>query len=158
MSDSPDILAMKHRFAVELLKLRDPFRAAMAVESSVAVAIGYCQAWPSDPVVREHIDKLINAKVNVLPTRDDLSRELWDIGTNTLTRTDVKDRLAALKLYAEVNEFMPKSNAGSVSVNTQAGPRVLVVPQFGSPEEWRTLAMAQQSKLIAEARAGATQH
>lgn len=142
----------KRLFAVELLKFRIAWEAAQVVfPGDVYAQIEAEQTWKHDPVVIEHVRKLqAETNVTVLPTRDDLAREFWKIGREA-SQNKVSERLAALRNFGEVMEYMGKSSGPSVSITNTNAAHILEVPQFGTPEEWQAKARLQQTKLIEEA-------
>src|SRR5690606_38718084 len=87
-----------------------------------------------------------------LPTKAELAREVWRIGTNP--RTSVDERLKALRLYADVRGYIEKYQAGTVINNTNnvlSQNRVMLVKDFGTDEEWELAVEEQQRKLIESA-------
>lgn len=143
----------KRTFAVELVRWQNPWLAAMAVyPKDMASAMIAEQRWPMDIVVQDHIRKLKSEQnVTVLPTKEDLLRELWKIGKSAEQNTaKIPERLAALRMYAEVSEFMPRGGGAAIQINNTNNnqPHVLVVPDHGSPDEWMAKARKQQTVLI----------
>ena len=144
----------KRAFAVELVRWQNPWLAAMAVyPKDMSSAMIVEQRWPMDVVVQDHIRKLkTEQNVTVLPTKEDLLRELWKIGKSAEQNpAKIPERLAALRMYAEVSEFMPRGGGGAaIQINntTNNQPHVLVVPDHGTPEQWMAKARVQQAKLI----------
>ena len=146
-----DDVELKREFARQLVKLGSPDVAARSMwpnepQRSMLVAM----AWPSDTVVKEAIAEF-EAKTDLkklIPSKEDLLRELWHIGTGERP-TDTKDRIAALAKFADVAGFIDKGTA--VKVNVGLTNKVMVVPAEQSLEDWERETMAQQEQLIAEA-------
>lgn len=147
-----DELALKHEFAEALLKLpNDPFRAACGVFGNDTVkALEVANRWPFDLVVLQRQAELLDkfGPEEFLPTKTDVARRIWNCGE---AATDTKDKLAAYRLYAELRGFVPKGDAAGVNV-TVNNNRVMVVPAFGTDDQWETNAARQQSKLIEHSR------
>ena len=80
----------------------------------------------------------------VLPSKAMLAEELWNIGTAAIH--DVKDRLAALKLYADIRGFVKRPEPAQPANITNNTQNVLVVPAHGNG--WESAAIDQQAKLI----------
>ncbi len=143
---------IRRLYAVELLKHRDPWQAALATfPGDIDAAIEASRFYPNDPVVVAHMKTVREAKAggDVLPTKDDLARELWK--TARVEGVKIPEKLAALRLYAEVMEYTAKSSSGATVQVNATTPHVLMVPQYGTPEEWEEKTKYQQRKLIEQA-------
>lgn len=152
MTQEVDIIGeQKKRFALELLKTpRDPYSAAVLVfGDDTASAIVASVRWPTDPEVigfQEDI-KDEHGEMSVLPDKAMTAREIWNLATET---ANVEDRLKALRLYAELRNFIERPNANAVTVNNNT-QKVLVVNSHGSEENWERELIEQQRNLITDA-------
>lgn len=115
--------ARKKLYGIELSKGRNnPFQAACVLFEDTSQALWASQHWINDPVViaakNEH--KSLNAED--LLDKDALARKLLNFAderdhTGKFYISEAKDRLAALKLYAEVQGFIGKIDINA-STNT----------------------------------------
>jgi hypothetical protein len=71
---------------------------------------------------------------------EDVKQTLWEMGNNW--RIDAKDRISAMKLYAECNGMIEKTPKVSIENNAN---KVMVVKDYG--DDWETKAAKQQEKL-----------
>jgi hypothetical protein len=151
---------LKREFATELLRLGSPDVAARHMfpdepRRSMLVAM----AWPTDDVVVEAMSELQAAadpKKPLLPTKENLLRELWYLGTDRSIARDTKDRITALGKFAEVAGMIDKQPANVVNVGLTN--KVMVVPAEMSLDDWEKKAVSQQQNLINEAQGDATKH
>lgn len=142
---------LKAKFAEALLRTpTDPFRAAMALFGNDTVrALEVANSWPVDLAVLQRQADLLEqfGPDEYLPTKATVARRIYEVGE---TAADVKDKLAAYKLYADIRGFMPKGETNNnIVVNNN---RVMVVRDFGNDEQWETAAASQQAKLIEHSR------
>lgn len=148
VQDDPEL---KARFAELLLRWPgEAFKVAcMIVGNDTQRAMDIAARWPLDMDVLELQAALIAEQGDeaFLPTKAELARRVFNVGD---TATDVKDKLAAFKLYAEIRSFIVKAEV--VNNNVINNNRVMVMTDFGSDEQWETKAVKQQSKLIEHSR------
>ena len=147
-----DILERKKIFARALF--RDPgnlFNAAMeAWEGDAGQACNHTLLWKNDPDVLAEI-KLLNSRPleEVIASKNQTALLAWDLANDEMA--PVKERVLALRLYSEINNFLPKNdNKANASINLQTN-KVMVVKDHGSDQNWETKAALQQAKLIGEA-------
>ena len=142
----------KARFAEALL--RNPNNAYAAACSvfgmDTATALRVSSEWPYDLFVLQRQAELLEqfGPDEYLPTKAVVARRIYETGE---TATDVKDKLAAFKLYAELRGFVPKGDGANVNL-TVNNNRVMVLRDFGSDDDWETAAAKQQTKLIEHSR------
>lgn len=113
------------------------------------------QVWIHDPSVRAEINALRGDEGEVdecRPSKGELSKAAWDMAH--APGADHKDRVAALRLCAEIEGAIQK---GPAIVNDNRTINVLRVPTRvgSSPEEqdeWKREFKSQQTKLVADAR------
>lgn len=149
-----DETELKRRFAVELLKQpNEPFQAAVAVfGDDTGRALQASHRWPQDAVVIAAMQQAIEelGDMHFLPTKAQLAREAYNIGTDPKVHVD--DRLKAMRLYADIRGYIDKQGA-NVVVNNLTQNKVMLVRDHGSNEDWETAAAEQQRKLIEAANA-----
>ena len=104
--------AKKKLYGIELVKHDTPFQAACEIFEDTSHALWASHHWIYDPVViasKDAYSEAINLK---LLDREQLARKLLDFANekapNGFPTVDAKDRLAAYKLYAEVQGFIGK--------------------------------------------------
>lgn len=110
----------KKQFAAALITLGEAraFDAAVSVfgddKSTLGMSCYAATQWLTDPIVIAEKTRLLS-KENVgqfLPTKDQAARQLWDWCQSPFF--EPKERVAAMKLYAEIQGFIAdpkKSNA-----------------------------------------------
>lgn len=141
----------KKAFAAALLaNPKSPFEAAITVFGPSATELGRASYaatyWPQDREVIAFQQDLLknNGAANFLPTKETASLRVWE-WTNI---GPTEDRIKAMKLYCEMNDFIAKPGANvSVYVNN----RVMEVPVSKSDEDWEREAAASQEKLVRDA-------
>lgn len=125
----------------------DAFAAAKHVfPGNIGKAIRAHSEWVNRPEVIALQDEIQRrADENDLPTKTEIARELFDIGRSGAV--EARDRINALKLYAELLGMLPKGGESTTNNNVTVN-RVMVVPVFDSAEQWEESLRAQQAKLI----------
>lgn len=145
MSAEEDESKYKAAFAALLLENpTNPFQAANGVfPDDTRRALWIATHWLNDPEVRKEVDRLRNkgADLDALPSKADLARAAWE-----LTQVGLfEDRIKAMKLYADIRNFIEKpNNAVNVNVNQN---RVMIVKDHGSNEQWESELLKQQHDL-----------
>jgi dTDP-glucose pyrophosphorylase len=142
---------LKKEFAAQLLRDNgDGFKAAFAVcgdDSGMALQIA--RLWINDPFVVAEQKKLLltsDAKT-FLPTKEQQARDVYVLACDV--KSDLKERLAAHRLYAEIMSHIEKPLVGqSVNVLNQG---VMIVRDAGSNEDWERKALEQQRALTINA-------
>lgn len=156
MGTELDIVAdQKKKFALELLKNpHDPYACAVVVfGDDTASAIAFSYRWQKDYEVLRYQEEYReeHGSINFLPDKSVTAQAIWDIATNAITQTD--DKLKALRLYAEVRNFIEKPNTNNnIAVNLSQN-RVMIVKDHGSDEDWEEQCQAQQMRLVEDATA-----
>lgn len=150
---SPEELArQKDKFADAYLRTpENSFAAACTVfGTDTATALKVSSEWPFDLYVLQRQAELLETfgPDEFLPTKQQVARRIFETGERT---NDVKDKLAAYRLYAELRGFMPRGDGANVSL-TVNNNRVMVMRDFGNDDDWEKSAVTQQSKLIEHSR------
>lgn len=149
-----DDAALKQEFAAHYVRLGNADAAARLVfpdEPGKSLLVG--MAWMNDPDVLAFMAELkatVPPKA-LIPTKEDLLRELWTIGTDRTINRDTKDRIAALAKFADVAGYIEKSGNG-LNLSIGLTNKVMVVPAEQSLDDWEAKAKKQQANLIAEAQ------
>lgn len=146
-----DDIALKKEYAAALLRWPDdPVKAAQSVVGGdTQRAIQISIRWPRDPVVVAHKEELIEehgAEAFTL-SKAELINKLVTIADGE--RVDAKDRIAALAKVAEIRGFIEKPGT-KVEINNVA-PRVMLVRDSGSDDDWERKLAEQQRKLTDDA-------
>jgi len=145
---------LKRKFAEELLRNpNDPYGAAYRLFGTDTIrALQVSQTWVIDPYVLEVQAELLKefGEDEYLPSKAILARRVFDLADRP--NTDVKDRLAAYKLYAEIRSFIAKPETNIQNIQNNTNLRVMVVKDFGNDGEWETKARKHQTKLIEHSR------
>ena len=143
MSENDDEL--KKEYAAALLRWPDdPVRAAKSiVGEDVQRAVQMSMRWVRDPVVVAHRRELVeeHGAEAFTMSKAELINKLAEIADEA---RDSKDRIAALRNIAEIRGFIEKPGT-KIEVNT--APRVMVVRDTGSNDEWERKLEEQQRKL-----------
>lgn len=104
--------ARKKLFGIELAKHDTPFQAACAMFEDTSHALWASHNWLIDPIVIASKDLYNEAVNSKLLDKDELAIKLLKFadekGPNGFPTIDAKDRLAALKLYAEIQGYIGK--------------------------------------------------
>ena len=134
------------RFAAAIAEGEHPYKAALAVlgATETSQALKVHKLWANDPIVINEVSRINNileegdvglSKVAFLTKLLDTHKEL----------KDGKDKIAALRLYAEVRGFLKKDEG--VTVNNVTN-KVLVVNSAGADDDWERKVQRQQLRLI----------
>lgn len=144
--------ANKKRYAEILIRTPDPFVAALELfPDNTTWSAWIAKHWPKNPEVIAFKKDLVGSGFGAdeLPTKDDLSRAIWDKMNGPILPDDFA-KLA--KVYAEVNKMIEKPST-TVSVTPQIIiPKVIEIPNFGSAEEWEAKVEKQQKDLLSVSR------
>lgn len=145
---------LKDLFALALLRQPDnPFQAAVKIfGTDTARALDISHRWPNDQYVLSKQAELLAefGEEAFLPNKHDLARKLYELAD---TLTDGKEKIAALRLYADVRGYIEKQTAiANVTNNTVVQNRVMVMKDHGTDDEWEAKAAKQQGLLIEHAR------
>lgn len=113
------------------------------------LSIAAYSQWPSDPFVIAEMQKIRDSQgeAALLPTREAVALEILKVARDAKT---AQEKLAGYKLYNEMMGHNKPNSGGNLNLYTQ---KVLVVPDKGSEDNWSNGAVAQQQKLVSEARA-----
>ena len=98
----------KQLFAKLLLKLREPFKAALELfPDDTGTALQVAHDWPKDPVVIAIKNGVYDAvdEMDLLPTKAELARGIWDKMQGDLYPDDY---VKLGRLYADVRGFIEK--------------------------------------------------
>jgi hypothetical protein len=112
------------------------------------------QAWIHDPIVRAELNAMRGDEDAVderCPSKADLESEAWDIARNPAV--DAKDRIAAIRLAAEMQGAIQKGPAVAIdnrTINVLRVPTRDVTPEDDADFDLKF--KAQQTKLVADAR------
>lgn len=153
VKDDRDETTLKSAFAAALLRTpHDAFAAACSVfGTDTARALTVANSWVYDTDVLQFQADMIKefGEDAFLPSKLTLARRIYDLGNDV--RAELRDRLAAFKLYAELRNFIEKPAVvqNNVTVNQN---RVMVVRDHGTNDEWAVKVRSQQARLIEHAR------
>ena len=148
-----NVLALKKQFSLALFSVPgNPFKAACIVfPDDISLACKMAVEWNNDSEVLEEIQRLTDEAnkhdevLDLVPNKTEALQLAWDIANNVLELG--KDRVAALKLFAEISNFMPDKTVNkNVVVETKAN-RVMIIKDHGSDDDWERKAIAQQKVL-----------
>lgn len=142
----------KRAFAAVLLKYpQDPesrFKAALSVTSDTGLALKMANKWPSDPVVIEEQNRLVDAakdgELDFLPSKAEAFMLAWQYANGDRFPSD--NQVKALDLYIKSRGWQPKvENQTNVQINNN---KVMIVRDMGTDAEWEAKAQRQQRALI----------
>lgn len=137
----------KELFAARLLKVgADPFKIAFEMfPNNTSRALWVANYWPADADVIESMQAIRDADKtgeSLLPSEADFKMLLW----RRMQGAD-NDELAKLsKIYAETSGFVKKESG--VTVNNNFVPKVIVIKDHGSVDQWESTAQKQQRDLL----------
>jgi hypothetical protein len=156
MSAAADEIELKRRFAEELLKAPDqPFKIGNVIfPNDCSRAIHAAQLWPHDPIVREFMDEMLEARggpMSFLPSKDEFARAVYGIANDPAKETS--HRLSAFRLYGEIRGFIEKPGTNVSVQNNISQHRVMLVQDYGTQEEWEQAATRQQTALLEQCNA-----
>lgn len=138
---------LKGDFAAALIREKLPFKAALIVcPGDVGAALRMSVEWLVDDEVLAIKASLLadTDELLFLPTKADLSREIWERMDSPNLCHDDFTKMA--KLYAEVRGFIDKAKEGSGGF-AKLIPSVMRVTDHGSDDEWKEKIKSQQKKL-----------
>jgi len=150
---SPIPNELKPKFAAELLRLGDPNKAAFALlpsNNDTGLAMHLAKLWADDPQVLAEMGRLMQDSTlakSLLPSKEMQAKDIYAIAQDP--RIEVKERLAAHRLYAEVLGHIEKQAAGNVTNVLNQG--VMVIKDHGSDDDWEKKAVKQQRTLTLNA-------
>lgn len=107
-------------YAEALLREPDPFKAALRVfnkDDEVGRALWVSTYWKDDVRIKSIQSRLIkeNGEAEYLPKKEDALKELWKFGQDD--KITHKERIAAIKLLAEINGWIAKPDEKGKEVN-----------------------------------------
>lgn len=130
---------LKKRFIAEYHKT--PRNALCAAERAYGAicpeATQYAIKWKDDPEVLAAINQL-NEKENRVPGKNEILKRLLSLADDY--RTDTKEKINALKLYAEISGLVDKTQKVDAAVMN----KVMLVKDH---DDWASKAAEQQRKL-----------
>lgn len=143
----------KRAFALAYKQIGDPNRAAQKIFPRLGDGGNAYHAsitWLNDPIVIAELDRLTeeHAEIEFMPSKAVTARTIYAIAENTSCDPDT--RLRAFKLYCEVMQY---TGTPSVQINNNDNRVVNAVMMVPAPDaDWENRMIAQQQKLIADAR------
>lgn len=148
--------ALKRAFGAELLRHQKPFQAALALIADTGHALWASVHWLADPIVlaAKEAAHNANAGANFLD-KDALAATLLKFAeekdpTQRFYVVEAKDRLAAYKLYAEIQGFI--GNKIDINASTNTINNVMQI-KFVKPEKTQeTIVEASSDDNQAEAK------
>lgn len=135
----------KAAFAAALLQEPAPMRAALLVEpKDTALALRMAVEWEFDGEVRAEMKRLTTGDSSeIVPVKSQAALLAWQMAQ---TLPEGKDRVAALKLFAQMTGLIEKGDT-NVNVGVVVN-KVMEVQRFASDEDWEVRAAAQQARLL----------
>lgn len=117
-TESQDALKLAYAAAILQCEVTHPpeqvhFAAALRViPNDNGEALRVARFWPLDPIVTAEIRRLRDsgADIAALPSKADLARKAWALMNDPLTQG--KDRIAAMRLYAELMGHLKTAGSG----------------------------------------------
>lgn len=115
----------KRRFAAALCKfVGQPWEAAVHVfgKENTGVVLYVANTWTADHVVVQEQQRLLSADevAKSLPGKAEAARAVWEWTKDA--KAPMKDRIAAMELYAELQEFIAKEAPPSLP---QVPPQII---------------------------------
>lgn len=103
--------------------------------------------WKNDSVVVEEMERLAAETPieNLVATKQEAMQNAWLMANNT--SINPKERVAALRLFAEMAEYMPEKTSVKNVQKNEVINRVMMVKDHGEDEEWAEKVSEQQRKL-----------
>lgn len=145
---------LKKLFAQALLECNfKPYFAARQVFTNPTDgqrALTASEKWPNDPIVKAEQARLIDTlgEEAFLPSKVKVARDVYDMAMDE--KTSVAERLAAMRFYSDLRQFIPKDTKGvQVNVNNN---RVMIMPDYGSDDDWERKTIEHQQKTIENLR------
>lgn len=155
MFSKEEIETLKKDFAKWWIKFpNEPYKAACIIfpdPKDMGNRLTVAHDWITDPFVLVYKDELLSddsVSDKLLPKKGHLIADLYEISKST---TDPSAKIKALTAIADIKGMMPKSNISINNNNQQVGVEqsVMLVPNYGSDDEWQEHLYLQQQKLIA---------
>jgi hypothetical protein len=151
MIDDPDE-SLRKKFAAACMRFPDnAYQAACVISpTNFGIAAWIMHNWMGDPVVEREMLRLKaeddSDGLNFLPGKAQAAKAIWDKAQSC---NDPETFGKLMKLYAEYRGFIEKPGASSVVVNVPQ-PRVMIVKDHGTDEEWAAKVAEQQARLTSE--------
>lgn len=152
-----DIEVAKASFGVALAdaELRGtkqlPLAVAQAIGLTPTLALIAARSWISDPITVDARVQHLADNIPPVPTKEQIAMLALSIANNA---GEDKDRVAALKLIAEMFEYIPKAQT-NIDVRTQVNNNqvrnIMLVPEL--EDDWEAEMLKQQREAIADAGA-----
>lgn len=149
---------LKRRYAEALLRCEGKpyadYAAAIEIfgKAQIAKTLEVSKTWPNDPIVIEHRDEIIKERGGTagLPDKTDIARKLWDMGKDETGKVADKERIAALRLLADIQGHIPKGSTtiNNSNSNNSLTQNVMVVKDHGPDDAWEDKLKKQQSDLM----------
>lgn len=133
----------------------EPYKAACIVfpkQDEIGARLTVVQDWIHDPYVLKYKIALLNSDVgeNLLPSKNELMADLYDIAKRS---HDDSAKIKAIEAYAKLAGHI-KQPGVNINTNNNIGNNitqsVMLVPDYGSDEEWQESLMIQQRDLISK--------
>jgi len=144
-----DDLERKIQFARFLFRdPANPFNAATSVfPDDIGEACKAALEWTKDETVINEIERLKAEKPDeIIPDKNEALLLAWRIANNAY---EAKDRISALRLFAEISGHMPdKTINKNIKTEESKINKVMLVKDHGSNEEWESDLLNQQGKLV----------
>lgn len=153
-----EIELTKAAFGVELARaaITKPNASSYDVAKSLglptALALVASKDWVLDPITEDARKREAEIYTPLVPTKEEVAARILDITKDR--DAEAKDRIAALRLVAEMYEYIPKAPPTQVTQNNMNGDIVRNVIQIPErPATWKEDMLERQRKLIANAGA-----
>ena len=152
-----DVSTLKKQFSMALFSVPgNAFKAACVVfPDDISMACRYAVEWNNDPEVISEIERLkfesskTKEEVDLsIPSKEDALRLAWEIADSNYEQG--KDRVAALKLFAEIAGHMPDKTVNKNVNMSGTVNKVMIIKDHGTDEEWEEKALTQQ-RILANA-------
>lgn len=155
-----EIELTKAAFGVELARCAiskpeaSPFEVAKSLGLPTALCLVASSQWMNDPITvdaRKHEAALYIPNV---PTKEEVAARL--LAVSEARDTEPKEKIAALRLLAEMFEYIPKAPATQINNTNLNGDVHTVQNVIAIPErelDWEERLIEHQDKVIADARA-----
>lgn len=143
-----DEMTAKKLFALALFKTPgNPYIAAKeAYPADENTQDWMVENWLNDPWVLDEIKRLkaesLVVKPRALPTKEEAIELAWNIAT--AEGIESKDRILALKLFAEISNYMPDKTINKNVVTETKVNKVMAYKDHGDDLTWEQKAVMQQ--------------
>lgn len=151
--------SLKPKYAEYLIETNDPFAAAQRlVPNDTGRALWCATNWANDPEVIDAVNdvKATSDSVNRIATKYDLAQLYWDMANDE--KIEPKDRIAAAEKFGAVAGIYDPKQTNNTNINVDAAPRVMIVKDHGSNDNWEVKAAQQQRKLTQGVHVASRQH